>query len=308
MKAQTSGAPYFQDDAITLWHGHAEDVIANLPAESVSAIVTSPPYFAQRDYDADGQIGQESTPAEYISALVHVFYQARQVLADDGTLWLNLGDSYAHKRPSGPQGSTGHRSGRRFTAASAGGDRTGGLPDKNLLGMPWRVALALQEDGWILRNAIVWEKTNAQPSSAPDRFTNRYEHVFLFSKEPSYYFDLDAVRVPNRRPLRPGEVGASNLGVNPGDVWSIATQPFDGAHFATMPVELAERCILSGTSPGQVVLDPFSGSGTTGLAATRHGRRYVGIDINRDYLDLSLQTRLAQPGLLLEGAGAGGGR
>lgn len=294
--------PYYKDDSVTLWHGDAEDAIAELEPGSVSSIVTSPPYFAQRDYGQPDQIGQEPTPQEYVDALVRVFYQAHQVLADDGTLWLNLGDSYAHKRPSGPQGASGSRAGRRFTATSAGGDRTGGLPDKNLMGMPWRVAFALQDDGWILRNAIVWEKTNAQPSSAPDRFTNRYEHVFLFSKGPSYAFNLDAVRVPNRRPLRPGETAASSLGVNPGDVWSIATQPFDGAHFATMPVELAERCILSSTSPGQVVLDPFSGSGTTGLAATRHGRRYIGIDVNRHYLDLSLQTRLAQPGLLLEAA------
>lgn len=199
------------------------------------------------------------------------------------------------------------------------------LPAKNMLGIPWRVAFALQDDGWILRNDIIWHKPNAMPESVTDRLSNRHEHMFMFSKKPRYWFDLDAVReeqspVSVARALRADhrtKDGWSDAyhgnppkglarqserdttrGSNPGDVWSIATQPFSEAHFATYPVALPERAIQAGCKPGGTVLDPFSGSGTTGLAAARHGRRYIGIDLNADYLDLSLRTRLAQTALL----------
>lgn len=290
--------PYFQDDATTLYHGDAAAVLASLPDQSADCIVTSPPYFGLRDYGVDGQIGAETSPAEFVAALVAVFRQARRVLADDGTLWLNLGDSYI------------------------GAANSGGLPPKNLIGIPWRVAFALQDDGWILRNDIIWHRTNGMPNSVTDRFATKHEHVFLLAKSPRYWFDLDPIRDPHSeasiaryaKPIRFTHPSADNngqrgqidgghtpeRGVNPGDVWTIATQPFSEAHFATFPVALPERCIQAGCKPGGTVLDPFSGSGTTGLAAARHGRKYVGIDLNRDYLDLSLRTRLAQGTLPLE--------
>ena len=313
--------PYYQDDHATLHHGDAAGVLAALPAESVNCIVTSPPYFGLRDYGVDGQIGGESSPAEFVAALVSVFREARRVLADDGTLWLNLGDSYTHKKASGAQGAGGQRSSRTFTAELSGG--WDGLPDKNLMGIPWRVAFALQDDGWILRNDIIWAKPNGMPESIADRLSAKHEHLFLFSKKPRYWFDLDPIREPHAETsmARSGRnrfavdrsqegVGSPNTvnpaqavhdgGRNPGDVWTIATQPFSEAHFATMPPLLAERCVQAGCKPGGTVLDPFSGSGTTGLAAARHGRRYVGIDLNRDYLDMSLRTRLSQPSLTTE--------
>lgn len=277
--------PYFTDDSTTLYHGDAATVLATLPDGSADCIVTSPPYLGLRDYGVAGQIGAESSPAEYVAALVAVFREARRVLVDDGTLWLNLGDSYDSA--------------------------------KNLLGIPWRVAFALQDDGWILRNDIIWHKSNAMPESVTDRLSNRHEHLFMLSKSQRYWFDLDPIREPHEstpdraggtalrgqkaiRPSGPNSGAYSEGGRNPGDVWTIASQPFGGAHFATMPPALAERCVRAGCKPGGTVLDPFSGSGTTGLAAARHGRRYVGIDLNREYLDLSLRTRLAQPSLITE--------
>ncbi|WP_342804031.1 site-specific DNA-methyltransferase [Cellulosimicrobium cellulans] len=307
-------ALFHADEQVTLWHGDAAAVLAKLEPGSVDCVVTSPPYFGLRDYGVDGQLGLEETPAEYVAALIDVFRQVRRVLADDGTVWLNLGDSYAVR-----WGST-RRTERRGFAHAADRGRTGAighdLPEKNLLGIPWRVAFALQDDGWTLRNDVVWTKPNAMPESVTDRLSNRHEHVFLLTKGPRYRFDLDAIRQPydgdralSRRAHRTANKAntakgtwdpETETGRNPGDVWEISTQPFPGAHFATMPLALAERCLLAGSLPGGTVLDPFSGSGTTGLAATRHGRRYVGIDLNEDYLRLSLQTRLAQPGLAWE--------
>lgn len=266
---------YYQDDQVVLRHGDAATVLATLPGGSVDCIVTSPPYFGLRDYGVDGQIGVETSPAEFVSTLVAVFREARRVLADDGTLWLNLGDSYS----SGARTSyadTGKASGRIGTTR-----QPSSLPGKNLLGIPWRVAFALQDDGWLLRNDIIWNKPNAMPESVTDRLSTRHEHLFLLAKSQRYWFDLD--------PIREGR--------NPGDVWAIPTQPFSEAHFATMPPALAERCIKAGCKPHGTVLDPFSGSGTTGYAAAKHDRRYIGIDLNADYLDLSLRTRLAQPAL-----------
>ena len=212
--------------------------------------------------------------------------------------------------------STGERPGPGDIAHPGRVRRTG----KNLLGIPWRVAFALQDDGWILRNAIIWNKPNAMPESVTDRLSGRYEHVFMFSKSRRYWFDLDPIREPRERENRADVVGNSSKysgsrslnhrnrpddpssvfqtgeyktdGRNPGDVWTMPTRPFNAAHFAVMPGQLAQRCILAGCKPGGVVLDPFSGSGTTGLAAQRTGRRYIGIDINAEYLDLSLRTRL----------------
>ena len=312
---------FYSDDQVTLFDGDALEVARHMDDGAADCIVTSPPYFGLRDYGIDGQYGLESSPAEYVETMRKLFSELRRVLADDGTLWLNIGDSYATSGASGPQGGSGQRATRTFTAANmpARGDRA----PKNLLGIPWRVAFALQDDGWILRNAIVWNKPNAMPESVTDRLSGRYEMVFMLSNKPRYWFDLDPIREPALtadRPLvkakpqqREGSwsngsggnhyepttsgLGRNEAGRNPGDVWSITTQPFSAAHFAVMPRELAQRCIMAGCKPGGTVLDPFSGSGTTGLAAQRLGRRYLGIDLNPDYLKLSLDTRLANAAL-----------
>lgn len=267
-----------------------------------------------------------------------LFSEVRRVLADDGTLWLNIGDSY-----SGSWGNQGRKEGRgtqrpvngpMLTPVHDGrypteGSRTGAIkpgapPAKNLMGIPWRVAFALQDDGWILRNDIIWAKSNGMPESIKDRLSTKHEHVFMFAKSTRYWFDLDPIReeqspVSIARATRADMRGKdgwadayhgnpptglarqserdTSIGRNPGDVWTIATQPFPGAHFAVMPPELARRAVLAGCKPGGTVLDPFSGSGTTGLVAQQTGRKYIGIDLNADYLDLSLRTRLQQAAL-----------
>lgn len=289
-----STEPYYSDDRLTLWHGDSLATMARLPERSVDCIVTSPPYFGLRDYGNEGQYGLEESPAAYVETMRALFSEARRVLADDGTLWLNIGDSYA--------------------------------PSKNLLGIPWRTAFALQDDGWTLRAEVIWAKRNCLPDPAKDRPARAHEQVFLFSKGRSYWYDADAIRedsdpgqeAHNQRYAKeyaghtaraattgqPGNVNNVGIHSRPGkggrparSVWSISAQPFPEAHFAVMPPELAERCVLAGCKPGGVVLDPFSGSGTTGMVAAKRGRRYVGIDLSRDYLDLSLRTRLAQTAL-----------
>jgi DNA modification methylase len=461
---------YYTDDQVTLHHGDALDVAKELPAAAVDCIVTSPPYFGLRDYGTEGQYGLESSPAEYVETMRALFNELRRVLADDGTLWLNIGDSYVGNASPGGEST-------RTIAGKPNANRPisvtkPGIP-KNLMGIPWRVARALQEPqytgtihsevdrawlaalidgegciaihrrmdegrkrptyapmlqvsntnlpilerclevagvgsishsdrgrnrriyrwcvtanqarqvlrevyphliakqpqaraaiaatnggrrgepdpgaerawleikalnkggnhdggwptpascfdpGWILRNAVIWAKPNAMPESVRDRLSGRYEHVFLFAKQPRYWFDLDPIREPhvtgdralvkvprgsqawsaNASVGQPQQcsgtagVGRDANGRNPGDVWTIPTQPFSAAHFAVMPVQLATRCILAGCKPGGTVLDPFSGSGTTGLAAQRTGRRYIGIDLNAEYLEMSLNTRLRE--------------
>lgn len=300
---------YYADDRIQLHHGPSAPILSTLPSGSVDCVITSPPYFGLRSYlpadhpDKQWEIGTEATPAEYVDKLTALFGEVRRVLADDGTFWLNLGDSY-----------TG-------AANMSGLRRKPGAP-KNLLGMPWRVALALQDSGWTLRNDIIWQKPNTMPDPARDRFSSKHEYMFLLSKGPRYWFDLDAVKVPSQaadpghaqryakryesfdaRAAGSGQPGnVNNAGVhsrpgngmvNPGDVWKISTTPFKGAHFAAFPPKLVERCILAGCKPGGIVLDPFHGSGTTGKVALENGRRYVGVELNREYLDLSMRTRLA---------------
>lgn len=334
-------APYWSDESVTLWRGDALAVLSGLPSGSVDCCVTSPPYFGLRDYGVAGQMGAESSPAEYVEGMRAVFAEVRRVLADDGTLWLNLGDSYSGSW--GNQGRKAERGTQRSItkpmlqpvhdgrygdpeASRTGAVKPGSPPAKNLMGMPWRVAFALQDDGWILRNDIIWAKPNGMPESASDRLSSKHEHLFLLTKNPRYWFDLTPIREPLAFPDRitghmfGGANKASQLntgssktrtggtydkapegGRNPGDVWSIPTSPFPEAHFAVMAPALAERCVLAGCKPGGVVLDPFSGVGTTGMVAAKHGRRYVGIELNAETLDLSLRTRLAQPGLAWEG-------
>ncbi len=325
---------YYEGADVVLYLGDSLEVLRQLPDSSVDCCVTSPPYFGLRDYGQDGQYGLEATPAEYVETMRALFAEVRRVLADDGTLWLNIGDSYSRNPSKGGSGTPNGRnvplmgypnksrvgsSDEQVGRADRPGSRLGGVPHKNLLGVPWLAAFALQADGWVLRNEIIWAKPNAMPESVSDRLSGRHEHVFLFAKSQRYWFDLDPIREPHTstpdregknalrgqkaiRATGPNSGAYSEGGRNPGDVWTIATMPFPEAHFATFPVALAERAILAGCKPGGTVLDPFSGSGTTGLAATKHGRKYVGIDLSSDYLDLSLRTRFAQPGLDFGGA------
>ena len=339
---------YYQDDAVTLHHGDALEVLRSLPDASVDCCVTSPPYFGLRDYGEPGQYGLEESPAAYVETMRAVFAEVRRVLTSDGTLWLNLGDTYYSGKGAavGPDKKQPARRGYVRPVDKAGQPWAPG--PKSLLGIPWRVAFALQDDGWTLRNDIIWHKPNGMPESVQDRFSAQHEHVFLFAKNRRYWFDLNHLREHLKYPqaesiaamravgmndagkARETQTGAGKNapevqrladeakavlggyyreflydgGRNPGDVWTIPTQPFGEAHFAVMAQEIARRAILAGCKPGGVVLDPFSGSGTTGLVAGQLGRRYVGIDISADYLDLSLRTRLAQSALVDTEVGA----
>ena len=317
--------------------GDCRDLLKKLPSESVQAVVTSPPYWGLRDYESiswtggkkncehqnakpkekvaievskknknktqrvcscgavglDSAVGGEYSPDEYVEQLCLTFDEVHRVLKNDGTLWLNLGDTYATKDIRNTDGSV--------------------IKRKNLLGMPWRVALALQSRGWILRQDIIWAKPNAMPENIKDRFTNSHEHIFLFSKSQKYYFDSESVkedaftsgkRFPNaeRRalgiPSRYGAKGAAYYGISgfgvsesgkriKRDVWNVSTKPYKGAHFAVYPPDLIETCILAGTKEDDFVLDPFNGSGTTGLVSLNLKRNYLGLEISRKYAALS---------------------
>jgi site-specific DNA-methyltransferase (adenine-specific) len=284
-----------------------------MPERSVDCCVTSPPYFGLRDYGVDGQIGLEPTPDEFVAKLVAVFREVRRVLRDDGTLWLNLGDSYAARiRQSGPE-HAGEltRSGGAITKMVRA--LPVGLKEKDLVGIPWRVAFALQADGWYLRQDIIWHKPNPMPESVTDRCTKSHEYVFLLSKSARYYFDSEAMQEPSVYAGKTGnfngkkKVGRSEQPTgnersdapsylvkdtrNRRSVWTVTTKPYKGAHFATYPPALIEPCILAGSRKGGVVLDPFNGSGTTGEVAILNGRSYVGIELNAAYIKLA-ETRI----------------
>lgn len=267
--------PYYSDDTVTLLLGDALDVLRTLPDASVDCIVTSPPYYSLRDYGTEGQYGLEPTPAGYVETMRIVFAEARRVLVDDGTLWLNLGDSYysAKGRPHGQDSKQAARRGflRPLDAPGLG------FPRKSLLMIPARVAIALQDDEWTLRSEITWRRTTAVPEpTALDRPWRTTERLYLFSRGPRYWFD--------RTPLAGAE-----------DVWVIEPDRGrdSGNHAAPFPIELPMRCIQAGCKPGGTVLDPFSGSGTTGAAARHLDRRYVGIDLNPAYHELA-KGRFAQ--------------
>lgn len=294
--------------------GDCRDTMRQWAAEGVKAqvCVTSPPYFGLRDYGHDGQIGLEPTPDEFVAKLVEVFREVRRVLRDDGTLWLNLGDSYYNTSPDSGGKCVLPGAGKSMTEARYHGgkrDFTGtGLKQKDLIGIPWRVAFALQADGWYLRQDIIWHKPNPMPESVRDRCTKAHEYIFLLSKSGRYFFDSDAMKEPsNGWPIggaktrgKTGYASASGTGKAPqrdphgglgGDgetrnrrsVWTVATRPYKGAHFATFPPALIEPCILAGSRPGDIVLDPFMGSGTTAAVALQHGRQYLGCELNAEY-------------------------
>ena len=286
------------------------DGLAQLDDGSVQTCVTSPPYWGLRDYGVEGQIGLEKTPEEYVERMVRVLREVRRVLKDDGTLWLNLGDSYASFRDSMcvPQTISGEqRSMPTFGASNRGAAAfaSSAIKHKDIVGIPWRVAFALQADGWYLRQDIIWHKPNPMPESVRDRCTKAHEYIFLLSKQARYYWDQGAVKEntdsdPDIRSRastfkKVGNVGGHHcgaevlciLGRNRRSVWTVATQPFSEAHFATFPPKLVEPCILAGCPAGGIVLDPFCGSGTTGMVALRHGRRFIGIELNAEYVDMA---------------------
>lgn len=277
-----------------------------LPDQSVHCVVTSPPYFGLRDYGHDGQIGLESTPEAFVGKLVEVFREVKRLLRDDGTLWLNLGDSYANDGKWGGSSGGKHASALHGDTGIGRGKVTTGLKQKDLVGIPWRVAFALQADGWYLRQDIIWSKPNPMPESVRDRCTKAHEYLFLLSKSPRYYFDSAAIEEPakwerwgNQTENKSHSGTAKHLGgkqlselpirdkKNKRSVWSITTGGgFKGAHFATFPPELVEPCILAGSPKGGVVLDPFGGSGTTGGVALAHGRQSILCELNPEYAAL----------------------
>jgi DNA modification methylase len=292
----------------SLYTGDAKHTLASLPAESVQTCVTSPPYWGLRDYGEDGQLGLEETPEEYVQNLVDVFREVRRVLRDDGTVWLNIGDSYA--RPGAKGDNSGY--GKHSDYVGDGLDLTNrtvpsGLKEKDLTMIPSRVAMALQEDGWWVRSRIVWAKGNPMPESVTDRPTSSHEYIFLLSKSKQYYYDADAVAEESitgdtRKPYAPGRVDHRGNGHDRGggeeqdrdgstrnkrDVWQVNTKPFPDAHFAVYPPELIEPCVKAGSAEKDTVLDPFSGAGTTGVVALAKGRDYIGIDLSRDYNEMA---------------------
>jgi DNA modification methylase len=295
-------------------------MLATVPTASIQTCVTSPPYWGLRDYDVDGQIGLESSPAEYVDKMVQVFREVRRVLKQDGTLWLNLGDSYASIGRSARDESPGVGAKQEMKAverklhwkAGGGNNFSWSIPSfgtfikpKDLVGIPWRVAFALQADGWYLRSDIIWHKPNPMPESVTDRPTKAHEYLFLLSKSERYYYDHEAIK---EQALRAGDqnnatpqhneyaisrcitVGETR---NKRSVWTIATQPYPEAHFATFPPKLIEPCILAGSRPGDTVLDPFAGSGTTLSVAKELNRQFLGIELNPVYVQL-IEDRLRQ--------------
>jgi len=322
--------------AVQILIGDCRDVLATLDAESVQCVVTSPPYFGLRDYGIDGQIGLESTPDAYVEEMVSVFREVRRVLRKDGTLWLNLGDSYAGgggfsaNAPTTAVSKSGKYGARG--ALKAGGIKPGnGIKSKDLIGIPWRVAFALQADGWWLRSDIIWHKPNPMPESVTDRPTSAHEHLFLLTKSEHYSYDAAAVREPfaDERQGNPGkykrtssqskgvnndrqdggilkngggwERGAELGGRNLRNVWTVAARPFREAHFATFPPELVEPCILAGCPVGGTVLDPFAGAGTTGLVADRLQRDAILIELNPGYINMAENRIIKDAPLFIHG-------
>ena len=298
--------------SFSLLLGNCLDVLSALPESSVQCCVTSPPYWGLRNYGVDGQLGLEETPDAYVANMVAVFRAVRRVLRDDGTLWLNLGDSYSgaaggNNRGEGAGGGKERGKAMGFGTLPKRKDLEGGLKHKDLAGIPWRVAFALQADGWWLRQDIIWYKPNPMPESVTDRCTKAHEYIFLLTKSAKYFYDNEAVKEKSlhvgvtHRAANKGKAHSEEAGLdtrpkvdwttpetrNKRSVWTVATKPYRDAHFATFPPKLIEPCILAGSAADTLVLDPFSGAGTTGVVAVQHGRRYIGIELNPDYLEMS---------------------
>lgn len=319
--------PFHQEPAGVIYCADALELLRHIPDESVQCCVTSPPYWGLRDYGIAGQLGLEKTPEEYVEKMVQVFHEVRRVLRKDGTLWLNLGDSYM-----GSWGNNGSREGGQRQVNSVRYERHAwddniqrppmshkmpGLKEKNLAGIPWRVAFGLQADGWYLRQDIIWHNPNPMPESVRDRCTKAHEYIFLMSKNARYYFDNEDIKEDSidkesinglrKRGLRQCDktgdpklmqnfyklTGKVYKKRNRRSVWTITTKPYKGPHFATFPPDLVAPCILAGCPSGEIVLDPFAGSGTTGAVARNLGRKFIHIELSEKYCKLQLE-RLRQ--------------
>jgi DNA modification methylase len=324
-----------------IYNGDALTVLRRLSSETVQCCVTSPPYWGLRDYGHEDQIGNEETPTAFVDSLVSVFREVRRTLRDDGVLWLNLGDTFAAGKcgrdDDGPEDLA-----RRAAAFGTGTVKAGakgangvarkappGFKPKDLVGIPWRVAFALHADGWYLRSDIVWHKPNGMPESVKDRPTRAHEYIFLLSKSETYFYDADAIAEPSVKgdhPRKgvpgsilqaPGQIRHAGISRwrengyegtpagtprNARSVWTITTQPYPDAHFATFPESLAQRCILAGSRPGDIVLDPFAGAGTTCAVADAHQRAYIGIELNPEYAELARRRVIADGAPLFSGA------
>jgi len=300
-------------EANIILEGDCIESMKTLPDSIINTTITSPPYYGLRDYGEDGQIGQEETPQQYIDKMVEVFSQVKRITRDDGSLWLNLGDSYAGS------GGNGYKQGIQTTNPVTNGDvdvdlrskmkrKDVGFKKKDLMGIPWRVAMALQEDGWYLRQDIIWHKPNPMPESVTDRCTKSHEYIFLLTKNPDYFFDYESIRERSvskmdrqhlspiggkKDPRKPGSY-SGNAPENDGfrnkrSVWSvpITSKNYDGAHFAVYPEELIKPCILAGAPADGIVFDPFFGAGTTGVVAVKHGRKYIGCELNPEYIEIA---------------------
>lgn len=308
--------------------GDSLDILQSMPDEGIQCCVTSPPFWGLRDYGVVGQLGLEATPDDYVAKMVEVFREVRRVLKDDGIMFLNLGDTYAASRsyqvPDNKHPNMGDNKGAHKVPP--------GLKPKDLVGIPWRVAFGLQADGWYLRQDIIWAKPSPMPESVGDRCTKSHEYIFLMTKSAKYYYDAEAIKEPaagwhdsnfhtgktaghqlyraqvgNHRPGRSDGGAACNdpnqEHRNRRSVWTVATQPCAEAHFATFPPALIEPCILAGSRKCDIILDPFMGSGTTGMVAKKHSRRWIGIELNPDYCKMAarrIANTAEQPGLFDE--------
>jgi DNA modification methylase len=304
--------------------GDCREIMRRWALEGVKAqtCVTSPPYYGLRDYGHEGQIGLEETPEEYIAEMVEVFQCVRDVLADDGTVWLNIGDSYYNYRPGKGQAlakqSVANNDQDLPQTCARRGNKLDGLKEKDLIGIPWMLAFALRADGWYLRQDIIWHKPNPMPESVQDRCTKAHEYIFLLSKSQKYYFDHESIKEQAKVSSEGIRFGGSKYGdnddpkhatksgnvskeyekANKRSVWTVTTKPYEGAHFAVFPSDLIEPCILAGAPIGGIVLDPFMGSGTTAQVAQHLGRKYLGCELNRDYKTLQ-DKRISQQALEL---------
>jgi DNA modification methylase len=298
-----------------IYQGDVLKILKTFPDESVHCCVTSPPYWGLRDYGVEGQLGLESTPEEYVSKMVEVFREVNRVLRKDGTLWLNLGDSYAG---SGKGAWSNKEVQKEIYVPDKDSPQCKlkkvpqGLKPKDLVGIPWMVAFALRADGWYLRQDIIWHKPNCMPESVKDRCTKAHEYIFLLSKSKKYYYDNEAIKETAKNANKTISLGeksfskrqAKGVGVEPSgngksdnytvkeyrnkrSVWTVTTKPFKGAHFAVFPEDLIEPCILAGCPEGGIVLDPFMGSGTTAVVALKHNRNYIGIELNPEYIKIA---------------------
>jgi DNA modification methylase len=297
---------------IKIEQGNCLEVLKEMPEQSVNTCVTSPPYWGLRDYGESDQLGLEDTPEEYVANMVQLFREVRRVLRDDGTVWLNLGDSYVGGGRGWQWSKEGTIQQAHIDAGVKYGSPTGkidGLKPKDLVGIPWRVAFALQADGWYLRQDIIWHKPNPMPESVTDRCTKAHEYIFLLSKNKKYYYDNDAIKEPAKdwgtRDRSKGKYHNKGTGLTPHtgleksyptknkrSVWTVTTKPFRGAHFAVFPMDLIEPCVLAGCPENGTVLDPFGGSGTTGLVAKQNKRNAVLIELNAKYIDIA-EDRIA---------------